>query len=79
MATVTTGAIHPEIRNIIYGESQQGYLRRYDPKSGESVDIRPRPEAGEEDFRFNWDSPILISPHDHARLYYGSKHLHRSD
>ncbi len=72
-------AIDPQDPNIIYCESQQGYLRRYDRKSGESVDIRPRPEAGEDDFRFNWDSPILISPHDHTRLYFGSKLLHRSD
>lgn len=72
-------AIDPEDPNIIYCESQEGNLRRYDRKTGQSVDIRPRPGAGEEDFRFNWDSPILISPHDHKRLYFGSKHLHRSD
>lgn len=72
-------AIDPTDPNIIYCESQQGYLRRYDRRTGQSVDIRPRPAAGEADFRFNWDSPILISPHDHKRLYFGSKHLHRSD
>jgi len=72
-------AIDPEDPNIIYGESQQGYLRRFDRGTGEAIDIRPRPEKGEEDLRFNWDSPILISPHSHTRLYYGSKKLHRSD
>ncbi len=73
------GAIDPEDPNIIYCESQQGNLRRYDRRTGESVDIKPRPGAGEENFRFNWDSPILISPHNHKRLYFGSKHLHRSE
>ncbi|MDG2124317.1 MAG: hypothetical protein P8J87_11490, partial [Verrucomicrobiales bacterium] len=73
------GAIDPEDPNIIYGESQQGFIRRYDRQTQESVDIRPRPERGEEDLRFNWDSPILISPHLHTRLYFGSKKLHRSD
>ncbi len=34
---------------------------------------------GEDYFRFNWDSPIYISPHSHTRLYFGSKMLHRSD
>ena len=29
--------------------------------------------------RFNWDSPILISPHDPARLYYASQRVWRSD
>ncbi|MCO6456977.1 MAG: hypothetical protein J5I93_16885 [Pirellulaceae bacterium] len=72
-------AIDPEDPNIIYCESQQGYLRRFDRRTGESVDIRPQPAAGEEELRFNWDSPILISPHDHKRLYFGSKKLHRSD
>ncbi len=72
-------AIDPENPSIIYGESQKGYLRRFDRRTGEAIDIRPRPEKGEEDLRFNWDSPILISPHSHKRLYYGSKKLHRSD
>lgn len=72
-------AIDPEDPDIIYGESQQGYLSRYDRRTGETTDIRPRPAADEEDLRFNWDSPILISPHSHTRLYFGSKKLHRSD
>ncbi|NNF42686.1 MAG: glycosyl hydrolase, partial [Phycisphaerales bacterium] len=72
-------AIDPENPDIIYSESQQGYLRRFDRRTGESIDIRPRPEAGEEELRYNWDSPILISPHSHTRLYFGSKKLHRSD
>lgn len=73
------GAIDPKDPNIIYAESQQGYIRRYDRKTGEAVDVRPRPADGEEDFRFNWDSPILISPHSNTRVYFGSNHLHRSD
>lgn len=72
-------AIDPEDPNIIYGESQQGYIRRFDRRTGETVDIRPQPEADEEDLRHNWDSPIEISPHSHTRLYFGSKKLHRSD
>ncbi len=72
-------AIDPQDPNIVYCESQEGYLRRFDRKTGQSVDIRPQPQAGETELRFNWDSPILISPHSHTRLYYGSKKLHRSD
>lgn len=72
-------AIDPEDPNILYCESQQGYIRRFDRKTGESVDIRPQPEAGEENLRFNWDSPILISPHSHTRIWFGSKRLYRSD
>lgn len=72
-------AIDPENPNIIYCESQEGYLRRYDRATGESVDIRPQPGRGEENLRFNWDSPIHISPHSSSRLYFGSRKLHRSD
>ncbi len=72
-------AIDPTNPDIIYCESQQGFIRRYDRRTGQSVDIRPQPGPGEEELRNNWDSPILISPHDPARIYFGSKFLHRSD
>ena len=72
-------AIDPSDPNIIYCESQQGFLRRFDRKTGESVDIRPQPAKGEMNLRFNWDSPIHISPHSNTRLYFGSRKLFRSD
>ena len=72
-------AIDPTDPNILYCESQQGMIARFDRKTGESISIRPQPGAGEEDLRFNWDSPILISPHNPKRIYFGSKKLHRSD
>ncbi len=72
-------AIDPKDPNIIYCESQEGYLRRYDRRTGTAIDIRPQPDKGEEQFRFNWDSPIHISPHANTRLYFGSNFLHRSD
>ncbi len=73
------GAIDYEDPNTIYAESQQGYIRRYDRRTGEAVDIRPSPASGQDDFRFNWDSPILISPHSHTRIYFASNFLHRSE
>jgi len=72
-------AIDPEDPNTVYCEMQNGYLRRYDRRTGSSIDIRPQPAKGEDSLRFNWDSPILISPHSHTRLYFGSQKLHRSD
>jgi photosystem II stability/assembly factor-like uncharacterized protein len=72
-------AIDPEDPNTIYCEMQNGYLRRYDRRTGTSIDIRPQSAKGEDSLRFNWDSPILISPHSHTRLYFGSQKLHRSD
>ncbi|XZE51725.1 VPS10 domain-containing protein [Planctomycetaceae bacterium SH139] len=72
-------AINPDNPDIIYCESQEGYIRRFDRRTGQSVSIRPAPAAGEPEFRFNWDSPILISPHDSSRIYFASNFLHRSD
>ncbi|RPH98918.1 MAG: glycosyl hydrolase [Lysobacterales bacterium] len=72
-------AVDPTNPDIVYSEWQQGNLVRYDRSSGEQVYIQPQPEAGEETERFNWDAPILISPHDPARLYFASQRVWRSD
>jgi photosystem II stability/assembly factor-like uncharacterized protein len=71
--------IDPKDPNIIYSEAQYGGLMRYDRKNGELVDIKPQPGRGDPPERWNWDSPILISPHSHTRLYFGSQRLWRSD
>src|SRR5581483_4844877 len=65
--------------NIVYAEFQYGSLFRYDRKSGEIVDVQPQPAAGEPANRWNWDSPVKISPHSHTRLFFGSQRLWKSD
>jgi photosystem II stability/assembly factor-like uncharacterized protein len=72
-------AIDPTDPNLIYVEWQEGNLLRYDKKSLEAVSISPRPDAGDPPQRFNWDSPVLISPHSRTRVYYASQFLWRSD
>jgi photosystem II stability/assembly factor-like uncharacterized protein len=72
-------AVDPTNPDIVYSEWQQGNLVRYDRKTGEQVYIKPQPAEGEESDRFNWDSPILISPHDPKRLYFASQRVWRSD
>jgi len=72
-------ATEPGNPDIVYCESQQGYLGRVDMKTGESVSIRPLPGEGEKQDRFNWDSPILVSPHSPTRLYFASQRVWRSD
>ncbi len=72
-------AVDPTNPDIVYSEWQKGNLVRYDRKSGEQIYIQPQPEANEETERFNWDAPILISPHDPARLYFASQRVWRSD
>ncbi|MEE8191559.1 MAG: hypothetical protein V3T74_02365 [Gemmatimonadales bacterium] len=72
-------AVDPEDPNIVYSQWQYGGLIRYDRRTGERIDIRPQPDADGPPLRWNWDSALLISPHLHTRLYYGSQILFRSD
>jgi photosystem II stability/assembly factor-like uncharacterized protein len=72
-------AVDPTNPDIVYANWQQGNLTRYDRKSGESVYIRPQAAAGEEEERFNWDAPILISPHNPERLYFASHRVWMSN
>jgi photosystem II stability/assembly factor-like uncharacterized protein len=71
--------VDPEDPEILYAESQHGGLVRFDRRSGEAITIQPQPGRGEEGLRWNWDSPILISPHSHTRLYFAANRLFRSD
>ena len=71
--------IDPTNPDIVYGQAQYGWLVRYDKKSGEQVPIQPQPGKGEKAYRWNWDSPLLISPHDHKRLYFAANKVFRSN
>src|SRR5262249_40191579 len=71
--------VDPEDPNTVYAESQHGGLVRFDRRNGERVDIQPQPDKGEAPLRWNWDSPLIISPHSHTRLYFGAQRLYRSD
>ncbi|MCK5169677.1 MAG: hypothetical protein KAQ75_07350, partial [Bacteroidales bacterium] len=72
-------ATEPGNPDIVYAEWQQGNLVRADRKTGELVYIQPQPDEGEPYERFNWDAPILVSPHSSTRLYYASHRVWRSD
>ncbi|MEL6870749.1 MAG: glycosyl hydrolase [Pseudomonadota bacterium] len=72
-------AVDPNNPDIIYAEWQQGNLTRYDRRTGEQVYIRPQAGEGEAPDRYNWDAPILISPHDSKTLFFASHRIWRSD
>jgi photosystem II stability/assembly factor-like uncharacterized protein len=72
-------AVEPGNPDIVYSEWQQGNLVRTDRTTGGIVYIQPQPEPGDPPERFNWDAPILISPHSPTRLYYASQRVWRSD
>ncbi|NLE35677.1 MAG: glycosyl hydrolase [Bacteroidales bacterium] len=72
-------AIDPEDPNIVYTESQYGNASRYDRKSGQRISIKPFPGENELTYRWNWDTPILISPHNNNRIYMAANFLFRSE
>jgi photosystem II stability/assembly factor-like uncharacterized protein len=71
--------VDPKDPNIVYAQSQHGNLVRFDKKSGEKMGIKPRERKGEKSYRWNWDAPLLISPHSNTRLYFAANKLFRSD
>jgi photosystem II stability/assembly factor-like uncharacterized protein len=71
--------IDPTDASIVYAQYQYGGLVRFDRVTGERLSITPQPGADENQYKWNWNSPLIISPHDHRRLYYGSERLFRSD
>ncbi|MGB0715254.1 MAG: VPS10 domain-containing protein [Phycisphaerae bacterium] len=71
--------VDPEDPNILYAQWQYGGLIRHDRRSGEIVDIKPREAPGEEPYVWNWDSPLILSPHNHKRLYFAADRLFRSN
>ena len=82
---VTTGGdgfrsqVDPVDANTVYSESQYGVLVRYDKPTGQELVVQPVEGKGEPPLRWNWDSPIVISPHSHTRLYFAANKLFRSD
>jgi photosystem II stability/assembly factor-like uncharacterized protein len=82
---VTTGGdgfrsvVDPVDANTIYSESQYGVLVRYDKPTGQELVLQPLEGKGEPPLRWNWDSPVIISPHSHTRLYFAANKLFRSD
>ncbi len=71
--------VDPEDPNTIYATLQYGSLVRFDKRTGERIGIQPKEGKGEPALRWNWDSPLLISPHSHTRLYFAANRLFRSD
>jgi photosystem II stability/assembly factor-like uncharacterized protein len=72
-------ATDPEFNNIIYAETQQGGLHRVDLVTGEQVFIQPQARKGEPHERFNWDAPIIVSPHKSSTIYFASYRVWKSE
>ncbi len=71
--------VDPENPNIIYAQSQYGVLVRYDKQSGEELGIQPKERKGENAYRWNWDAPLIASPHQSGRVYFAANKVFKSD
>jgi len=75
--------VDPTDSTIVYSESQGGNMNRYDLTTGEKTPMRPITgprENGDtaKEYRFNWNSPLQLSPHDPRIVYLGANYLLRS-
>ncbi|HEV7682763.1 MAG TPA: hypothetical protein VGO68_11615 [Pyrinomonadaceae bacterium] len=70
--------VDPTDPSIIYVESQNGSVSRLELKTGERKSIRPEARPGEKRYRFDWNSPIVISPHNNRTIYFGGNRVFRS-
>jgi photosystem II stability/assembly factor-like uncharacterized protein len=69
--------VDPSDPNIVYAESQGGYVARIDRRTGASRDIQPK-ALYKEKLRFNWNTPIAASPTDGKSVYLGAQVLFRT-
>ena len=69
----------PKDPNTVYATMQNGGLVRFDRRTGERVAIQPQPGKDDPPMRWNWDAPLMISPHSNTRIYIGAQRLYRSD
>ncbi len=65
----------PTSHRYVYGNAQNGSYTRLDAETGDLLDIRPYPPAGEERYRWDWVSPSLVSRHDPNVVYVGGNRL----
>ncbi len=86
--------IDPTDFNIVYSESQQGSMSRRDLRTGESTSVRPSPPRDrngeiqpgnvvpmpdpDEAYRFEWNTPIELSPHDPSTLLVAGNRFFKS-
>jgi photosystem II stability/assembly factor-like uncharacterized protein len=70
--------VDPTDHTTIYGNYQLNGLYRHDLRIGRGKSIKPLASFNEPPYRYNWNSPILISPHDPKTVYTGGNYLFKT-
>jgi photosystem II stability/assembly factor-like uncharacterized protein len=76
--------VHPDDHELFLSEWQGGRLVRTDNRTREQQLVTPYPlgsggSAGEQDFRFNWNAPVVASPHDPETVYFAGNVVFRTE
>jgi hypothetical protein len=69
-------AVDPQDANILYWQYQGGEIKRFYRDNREFKDIKPLADKSTEEFRFNWNAPMVFGPS--GNLYAGAQYLFRS-
>jgi photosystem II stability/assembly factor-like uncharacterized protein len=67
----------PEDPDVVYAESQQGWVYRFDMRNGQSKGLRPSPAEGQPAFRYHWNSPLVGSTHEKGTMYLAGNRVFR--
>ena len=67
----------PNDPNVVYAESQEGELHRFNLGSGAMKTLKPEPNEGQPRFRFHWNAPLIGSLHEPGILYLGGNRVFR--
>ncbi len=70
--------VDPHDPDLVYGESQDGNLMRRNLKTGVSKSLRPRAQAGAGKYRWNWNTPFILSEHNPSIYYCAANYVFRS-
>lgn len=70
--------VDPTNPDIVYSEWQYGNVVRFDKKSGEQLSIKPQERKDELAYKWYWNAPLIISPHNHKQLYICANKVFRS-
>lgn len=70
--------VDPNEPDLVYFESQDGAMGRRNLRTGERGFIRPRTQPGSTAYRFNWNTPFILSNHNPRIFYCGGNFVFRS-
>lgn len=70
--------VDPQDYSTLYRNAHMGGISRFDVETGDSQDIKPVAPLEEPPYRFNWNAPIFLSPHDNTVVYFGGNFLFKT-